>query len=81
MDKEAFQNDLQTEIKKLPPELVPILMDLARRFGAQLEPLILSMVVNLQRHVMTMMTEVSMGLITKAEIEEMVSQVFKGEIS
>jgi hypothetical protein len=81
MDKEAFQADLRIELKKMPPDLVPILKELAVKFGPSLEPLIMTMVQNLQRHVMAIMLELQMGTITKGEIETMVMEVFKGEIS
>lgn len=81
MDKEAFQKDLRVELKKMPPDLLPILKELAVKFGPQLEPIIMTMVQNLQRHVMAIMAEMQMGIITKAEIESMVMEVFKGEIA
>jgi hypothetical protein len=81
MDKAAFETDLRAELKKLPPDLVPILRELAVKFGPTLEPLIMGMISNLQRHVMVMMTEHAMGVLTIKEIETMVMDVFKGEIS
>lgn len=80
MDLEAFEKDLRVEVKKLPPELVGILKDLAGKFGPQLEALIMPAMVNLQRHFMVAMGEIGAGLLDKEDLLESVTKVLKESI-
>lgn len=80
MDMDAFANDLKTEVKKLPKDLILILKELAEKFGPTLDKLVPGLMAGLGRHLQVIMMEAATGILDKKELNDTISKVLRESV-
>jgi hypothetical protein len=76
MDNEAFREDLEKAVRKLPKELLTTLAAIAKNHMAELTRVLPEIVNDMRNHIQAGMVEAAMGTLDKAGLEATVRGVF-----
>lgn len=72
MDMQEFGTDLKAVAKKLPKEMVAVIVTLVDKFGPELEKLVPELMGTMGRHMQAIMFEAGCGMLDKDELSKTV---------